>query len=80
LLCIIKTGECINTKYIPYLDLDKIAEDKKYDGYYVLITSKLDISDHEVAKRGTTSYGKLNTALLQIAKRNFRTYTTNFEN
>lgn len=47
----LETGECINTKRIPYLDLDKITEDEKYDGYYVLITSELDMPDHEVAKR-----------------------------
>jgi len=46
-----ETGECINTKRIPYLDLDKIMEDEKYDGYYAIITSELDMPDHEVAKR-----------------------------
>lgn len=43
-----ETGECIDTKRIPYLDLDKIAEDEKYDGYYAIITSELDIPDHEI--------------------------------
>jgi transposase len=46
-----ETGECINTKRIPYLDTDKIAEDEKYDGYYAIITSEVDMPDHEVAKR-----------------------------
>lgn len=45
-----ETGECINTKRIPYLDLDKIAEDEKYDGYYAIITSEVDMPDHEVVK------------------------------
>lgn len=45
-----ETGECINTKRIPYLDLDKIVEDEKYDGYYAIITSEVDMPDHEVVK------------------------------
>jgi transposase len=45
-----ETGECINTKCIPYLDLDKIREDEKYDGYYAIITSEVDMPDHEVVK------------------------------
>lgn len=44
------TGECINAKRIPFLDLDKIAEDEKYDGYYAIITSEVDMPDLEVAK------------------------------
>jgi transposase len=46
-----ETGECINTKRIPYLDTEKIMEDEKYDGYYVIITSEINMPDHEVAKR-----------------------------
>ena len=45
-----ETGECTNTKRIPYLDLDKIAEDEKYDGYYAIITSEVNMPDHEVVK------------------------------
>ena len=45
-----ETGECVNTKRIPYLDLDKIAEDEKYDGYYAIITSEVNMPDHEVVK------------------------------
>lgn len=45
-----ETGECINTKRIPHLDMDKIAEDEKYDGYYAIITSEVGMPDHEVAK------------------------------
>lgn len=44
------TGECINTKRIPYLDIDKVVEDEKYDGYYAIITSELGMPDHEVVK------------------------------
>lgn len=45
-----ETGECINTKRIPYLDTDKIIEDEKYDGYYSIVTSEVDMPDHEVVK------------------------------
>jgi len=45
-----ETGECINTKRIPYLDMDKIVEDEKYDGYYAIITSEVNMPDHEVVK------------------------------
>ena len=45
-----ETGECINTTRIPYLDLDKIAEDEKYDGYYAIITSEVNMPDHEVVR------------------------------
>lgn len=45
-----ETGECITTRRIPYLDLDKIAEDEKYDGYYAIITSEVDMPDHEVVR------------------------------
>jgi transposase len=45
-----ETGECITTKRVPYLDEKKIVEDEKYDGYYAIITSELDMSDHEVVK------------------------------
>jgi hypothetical protein len=45
-----ETGECINTKRIPYLDIDKVIEDEKYDGYYAIITSEVDMPDHEVVK------------------------------
>jgi transposase len=45
-----ETGECINTKRIPCLDLNKVVEDEKYDGYYAIITSEIDMPDHEVVK------------------------------
>lgn len=45
-----ETGECINLKRIPRLDLEQIAEDEKYDGYYAIITSELDMPDYEVAR------------------------------
>jgi transposase len=45
-----ETGECLNTKRVPYLDREKIAEDEKYDGYYVIITSEVRMPDREVVK------------------------------
>ena len=45
-----KTGECVNVKRVPELDLEKIAEDEKYDGYYAIITSEVDMADHEVVR------------------------------
>ena len=45
-----ETGECINIRRIPPLDLEQIAEDEKYDGYYAIITSEVDMPDHEVVR------------------------------
>jgi transposase len=45
-----ETGECVTTKRVPYLDIERIIEDEKYDGYYAIITSQLDMPDHEVVK------------------------------
>ena len=46
----LETGEYVNTKHIPYLDMDKIAEDEKYDGFYAIITSEVNMSDAKVVK------------------------------
>ena len=40
-----ETGEIIKTKSILDFDDEKLAEDEKYDGYYVIVTSKTDASD-----------------------------------
>ena len=45
-----ETGEYIKTRRLPSLDEDRIAEDEKYDGYYAIITSELDMPDHDVVK------------------------------
>lgn len=45
-----ETGECLTTKRIPHLDLDRIVEDEKYDGYYAIITSEINMPDKEVVK------------------------------
>ncbi len=44
------TGKCLNTRKIPYLDEKKIAEDEKYDGYYAIITSEMDMHPLDVVK------------------------------
>ena len=42
------TGEIIEAKSQLSLDLDKIAEEEKYDGYYVIVTSEMDKTDDEI--------------------------------
>ena len=39
------TGEIIHAKSIMKLDEDKLAEEEKYDGYYVIVTSRCDATD-----------------------------------
>jgi transposase len=41
------TGEIIEDKTL-LLDTDKIAEEEKYDGYYSIVTSELNMSDFEI--------------------------------
>lgn len=45
-----ETGECLNSKQLPHLDLEKIAEDEKFDGFYAIITSEVKMPDAEVVK------------------------------
>ena len=42
------TGEIIEAKSRLSLDLDKIAEEEKYDGYYAIVTSEMDKTDDEI--------------------------------
>jgi transposase len=42
------TGEVLEVKERPVLDLAKVAEEEKYDGYYAIVTSEMDMSDFEV--------------------------------
>lgn len=48
-----KTGELTEAdKDIkPFIDYDLIAEEEKYDGYYSIVTSELDMSDEEIIDR-----------------------------
>ncbi len=41
------TGEIVEGKTLE-LDMDKIKEEEKYDGYYSIVTSELGMSDHEM--------------------------------
>lgn len=43
-----KTGEIIEAKECPVVDLERVCEETKYDGYYAVITSELNMSDTEV--------------------------------
>jgi len=42
-----KTGEVILGKK-PSFDLEKLKEDEKYDGYYAIVTSELDMADGDI--------------------------------
>jgi transposase len=43
-----QSGEILDVKERPVLDYAKVAEEEKYDGYYAIVTSELDMSDTEV--------------------------------
>ena len=44
-----KTGEILkDRKRMPALDLEKIEEEERLDGFYALVTSEMDLSDTEV--------------------------------
>ena len=42
-----KTGEIVEGRNLE-LDIDKIREEEKYDGYYAIVTSELNMSDEEI--------------------------------
>lgn len=41
------TGEIVDGRELT-LDLDKIADEEKFDGYYSIVTSEINMSDHEM--------------------------------
>jgi transposase len=43
-----QTGEVIEGKKHPYFDSEKLAEDEKYDGYYSIVTSELEMSEKQI--------------------------------
>ena len=43
-----KSGEILEAKDHPVFDSAKVAEEAKYDGYYAMVTSEMDMSDAEV--------------------------------
>lgn len=43
-----KTGEVLEGKQLPSFDFEKLAEEEKYDGYYAITTSELEMPDQEI--------------------------------
>lgn len=43
-----KTGEILEGQQKPYFDADRLAEEEKYDGYYAMVTSELEMSDEKI--------------------------------
>ena len=43
-----KTGEVLKGGKKPSFDVGKLAEDEKYDGYYAIVTSELDMADGDI--------------------------------
>lgn len=43
-----KTGEILEVRERPVVDMEKVNEEAKYDGYYAIVTSELDMSDAEI--------------------------------
>lgn len=44
----LETGEILDTHDFHSIDVEKISEEEKYDGYYLIVTSELDMKDGEV--------------------------------
>ena len=43
-----KTGEILKVNERHFLDYEKVAEEEKYDGYYAIVTSEMNMSDPEI--------------------------------
>ena len=43
-----KTGAILQDRQGLYLDEERLKEEEKYDGYYMLVTSELDMSDEDI--------------------------------
>ena len=46
-----ETGEILKKDDYLYIDEEKVAEEEKYDGYYLIVTSELNMADREVIER-----------------------------
>lgn len=46
-----ETGQILNKDDYLYIDKERIVEEEKYDGYYLIVTSELNMSDKEVIER-----------------------------
>ena len=42
------TGEILTNGRLPSFDLEKLAEEEKYDGYYAIVTSELEMGNKEI--------------------------------
>lgn len=49
--CDLETGELYDCIDLHSIDKKKIEEEMKYDGYYAIVTSELDMPDHEILDR-----------------------------
>ena len=43
-----KTGKVIEPEQLLCIDLEKVSEEEKYDGYYLIVTSEFDLPDDKV--------------------------------
>jgi transposase len=43
-----KTGEVLTPKQKPYFDEEKLKEEEKYDGYYIIVTSEQEETDENI--------------------------------
>jgi len=43
-----QTGQIVDADVNPVLDIEKIMDEEQYDGYYAIVTSELDMPDHEI--------------------------------
>jgi transposase len=46
-----ETGEILKKGNYLYIDEDRIAEEEKYDGYYLIVSSELNMPDREIIER-----------------------------
>lgn len=46
-----ETGEILEKDDYLYIDEERIAEEEKYDGYYLIVSSELSMSDKEIIER-----------------------------
>lgn len=46
-----ETGEILEKGDYLYIDEDRIAEEEKYDGYYLIVSSELNMPDREIIER-----------------------------
>lgn len=46
-----ETGEILKKDDYLYIDEEKIAEEEKYDGYYLIVSSELNMPDREIIER-----------------------------